>query len=49
MFSGKVIARAIRAQTLAELALHALIAADIFEINQPDNNTVDINEEESID
>ena len=26
-----------------------LIAADIFDINQPDNNAVDINEEESID
>ena len=25
------------------------IAADIFDINQPDNNTIDINEEESID
>ena len=26
-----------------------MIAADIFDINQPDNNAVDINEEESID
>ena len=26
-----------------------LIAADIFDINRPDNNAVDINEEESID
>ena len=26
-----------------------LIAADIFDINQPDNNAVDINEEESTD
>ena len=26
-----------------------LIAADIFDINQSDNNAVDINEEESID
>ena len=26
-----------------------LIVADIFDINQPDNNAVDINEEESID
>ena len=49
MLSGKAIARAIRAHTLVELALHALIAADIFEINQPDNNAADINEEETID
>ena len=33
MHSGKVIARAIRAHTLVELALHALIAADIFDTN----------------
>ena len=26
-----------------------LIAADIFDINRPDNNAVDINEEESVD
>ena len=26
-----------------------MIAADIFDINRPDNNAVDINEEESID
>ena len=31
------------------MALHALIAAYIFEIKRPDNNAVDINEEESID
>ena len=49
MLSGKAIARTIRAHTLVELALHALIAADIFEINQPDNNAVDINKEESTD
>ena len=33
MLSGKVIASAIRAHTLVEFALHALIAADIFDIN----------------
>ena len=49
MLSGKAIARAIRAHTLVELALHALIAADIFEINRPDNNAVLVNDEESID
>ena len=49
MLSGKAIARAIRAHTLVELALHALIAADIFEINRPDNNAVDVNDEDSID
>ena len=26
-----------------------MIAADIFDINRPDNNALDINEEESID
>ena len=31
------------------MALHALIAADVFDINRPDNNVVDINDEESID
>ena len=49
MLSGKAIARAIRAHTLVELALHALMAADIFDNNRPDNNAADINEEESID
>ena len=49
MLSGKAIARAIRAHTLVELALHALFAADIFEINRPDNNAVLVNDEESID
>ena len=48
MLSWKAIARAIRALTLVEMALHALIAANIYDINQPNNNTVDINKEESI-
>ena len=34
MLSCKAIARARRAHTLVKLALRALIAADIFEINQ---------------
>ena len=33
MLSGKLFAGAIRAHTLVELALHALIAADIFDNN----------------
>ena len=49
MLNGKVIARAIRAHTLLELAFYALIATDIFDIKRPDNNAVDINEQESID
>ena len=36
--SGKAIDRAIRGHTLVELALHALISADIFDINQPGNS-----------
>ena len=44
MLNGKVIARVIRAHTV-----HVSIAADIFDINQSDNNAVDINEEDSID
>ena len=42
MLNGKVIAR-------AKEHIHLLIAADIFDINQSDNNAVDINEEKSID
>ena len=48
MLSGKAIARAIRAHTLVELALHALIAADIFEINRPYNNAVLVNDEKQL-
>ena len=48
MLSGNAIARPIRAHTLVELALYALIAADIFDIDRPDNNAVDINEAEAI-
>ena len=47
MLNGKSIARTIRAHTFVELALHALIAVDIFGINRlMDNNAVDMNEEE---
>ena len=49
MLSGKAIGRAIISHTLVELVLHALSAADIFDIYWPDNNAVDVNEEESID